>query len=157
MSQFVIYVHLPKYLSEWLVSKLGCPVVFPASSPQNAVIRAFLQRPPAGYLPERADDSLTSIAIPDSVSKPPEQYHYISQKGKEAVAEACKDLFIRALWYDMTPLASSPVGINKLITAWCEANGIDIDRAETVRQCYYRIRKDYSRRGVNLKNSTRKK
>lgn len=157
MSQFVIYVSLPKYLSEWITTKLGNPVVFPPSSPQNAIIRAFTKELPTGQTPELADDDKTAIVIPDSVSKPPMKYNHMTRKGKEAVAEACKDLFLRALWADMSPLVESPVGINALIAAWCETNGIGLDRVETVRQCFYRIRKDYARSGINLRNSSRKK
>lgn len=157
MSKFVVYISLPKYLSEWITFRLGNPVVFPPSSPQNSVLRAFLNRPPEGYVPESPDGSVTAIAIPDSVSKPPERFFYITGKGKEAVAEACKDLFLRALWADMSPLVDSPVGLNKLIAAWCEANGIGLDRHESVRQCFYRIRKEYAKSGINLRNSSRKK
>ncbi len=136
---------------------LGNPVVFPASSPQNAIIRTFILPPPNDYKPEFANQDTTAIAIPDSTAKPPEKYFYMTQKGKAAVAEACKDLFLRNLWADISPLQESPVGLNTLIAAWCESNGIDIDRVETVRQCYYRIRKDFSKRGINLRNSSRKK
>lgn len=156
MSQFVIYLNLPRYLSAWLRNRLGDPVVFPPSSPQNAVIRAFISRPPRGFIPEAPDADATAIAIPDSVAKPPETYNYMSERGKAAVAEASKDLFLRALWNDMTPLTESPVGLNLLIAAWCETNGIDIDSVEAVRQCYYRIRRDYAKRGVNLRSRRKK-
>lgn len=157
MSKFVIYVNLPKYLSQWLTAKFGDPVVFPASSPQNAIIRTFLSKPPADYVPELGDESTTAIAIPDSVAKPPETFFYMTMKGREAVAESCKDLFLRALWCDISPIVKSSVGLNKLIAAWCESNGIDLDRVETVRQRYYRIRKEFAGHGVNLKSFTRKK
>lgn len=157
MSQFVIYVSLPKYLSEWLTTKLGNPVVFPPSSPQNAIIRAFTMQLPPGQTPELADEGKVAIVIPDSVSKPPMKFNHMTRTGKEAVAEACKDLFIRALWADLSPLVDSPVGLNKLIAAWCETNGIGIDRVETVRQCFYRIRRDFAQSGINLRNSSRKK
>lgn len=157
MSKFVIYINLPLYLSEWLTTHLGNPVVFPPSSPQNAVIRTFLLKPPPGHIPDLGSEGDTAIAIPDSVAKPPEKFHYMTRAGKQAVAETCKDLFLRHLWSDLSPLKEAPVGINSLIRAWCEANGIGLDRVETVRQCYYRARKDFGNFGINLRNSTRKK
>lgn len=157
MRSFSVYINLPVYLSQWLKHRLGDPVVFPPSSPQNAVIRTFLTKLPDGANPDIAKPGLTAIAIPDSAAKPVETYHYLTHRGKQAVAESCKDLFLRSLWTDITPLADTPVGLNTLIGAWCELNGIDVDRIETVRQCYYRIRKEYFKRGINLKNFTRKK
>lgn len=157
MSKFVIYINLPKYLSEWLISHFGNPVVFPHSSPQNAIIRTFLLQRPADELPDTGGDGLTAIAIPDSVAKPPERFNHMKRLGKKAVAESCKDLFLRALWSDISPIVDSPVGLNSLIGAWCEQNGISVDHIETVRQCFYRIRKNFSSHGVNLRNPTRKK
>lgn len=157
MSKYVIYISLPKYLSEWLTHSLGNPVTFPMGSPQNAVIRTFVKQLPQGESPDCGGEGMTAIVIPDSIAKPASKYNYITQRGKTAVAETCKDLFLRALWTDINPLTEAPVGLNKLIAAWCEAHGIDIDRVEAVRQCFYRIRKEYCKKGINLKTSTRKK
>lgn len=157
MSKFVIYIPLPKYLSEWLVFRLGTPVVFPNQSPQNSIIRTFITKLPPGKAPDMDVDGMTAIAIPDSVAKPPEVYNYMGERGKKAVAETIKDLFVRQLWNDISPLNNSSVNLNKLIYAWCEMNGIGIDRVDSVRQCYLRIRKSYSDRGIDLRSHTRKK
>ena len=158
MSKFVIYINLPKYKAEWLTHCLGDPVVFPDSSPQNAIIRTYLQRLPKGYTPDCGGEGMTAIAIPSSKAKPPEYYNYMGPCGKAAVAETIDDLFRRSLWTAITPLREQavPCGLNKMIAAWCEANGIGIDRAEAVRQCYYRMRNDYAERGINLKKKSGK-
>lgn len=158
MDQYLIYINLPKYLSQWITTRLGNPVVFPAGSPQNAIIRTYIRKRLPGEAVDvfRQGDDRTAIAIPDSVAKPIEEYNYMGDRGKMAVAETIKDLFKRALWCDISPLDKSACGLNKLIAAWCELNGIDIDRTESVRQCYYRIRADYAKRGINLKKSSLK-
>lgn len=155
MSKFCIYLHLETYLAEWLTHNLGSPVAFPPSSNENAVIRAFIQKLPPGELPEMDDGNSVAILIPDSVAKPPETYHYMGARGKKAVREAIKDLFVRALWADISALEKSAVGLNSLIAAWCEKNGIGIDRINTVRQAYYRIRDAYARKKINLRKSSR--
>ena len=155
MSQFVIYIKLEKYLSEWLTHSLGCPVRFPTGSNENAVIRAFIQKMPDGELPDKATDDATPICIPDSKAKPVDSYNYMGEKGKKAVHEAIMDLFTRNLWNDLRPIENSRIGINTRSAAWCEMHGIGIDRVETVRQKYYRIRDAYTRRGINLQNSSR--
>ncbi len=157
MSKFVIYIPLEKYLQEWLTHRLGSPVVFPYGSNENAVIRTFIQKTPPDAKPVLPDEALTPIAIPDSAAKPPEHYNHIGPRGMKALRECIKDLFIRALWADLSPLVNTAVGFNKLVSAWCESNGIGLDRVETVRQCFYRIRKSYADQGVNLRINSRKR
>lgn len=156
MSKYVFYINLPKYLSEWLTNKLGNPVAFPYSSPQNAIIRTYISKRPDNIPVDFGDANSTAIVIPDSVAKPPETFNYMGERGKAAVAETIKDLFLRQLWSEISPLTGSPVKLNSLIAAWCEMNGIDIDRIETVRQCFYRIRKDFAKRGIKIKNCSQK-
>ena len=155
MSQFVIYIKLEKYLSEWLTHSLGCPVRFPNGSNENAVIRAFIQKTPEDEIPEKASDDATPIYIPDSKAKPPESYNYMTESGKKAVREAIMDLFTRNLWNELRPIDNINIGVNTRVAAWCEMHGIGLDRVETVRQKYYRIREAYKKRGINLQNFTR--
>lgn len=156
MSQFVIYIKLEKYISEWLTHSLGYPVRFPNGSNENAVIRAFIQQTPKGETPETAAEGMTPIYIPDSKAKPPESYNYMTDSGKKAVREAIMDLFTRNLWNELRHIDSiKGVGVNTRIAAWCEMHGIGLDRVETVRQKYYRIRDAYKKRGINLQNFTR--
>lgn len=157
MSKFSVYINLPLYLKEWVTHHLGEPVVFPYGSPQNAVMRTFLTKPPCGFVPRPPEPKLTAIAIPDSLAKPAGIYNHLSEQGAKAVAETIKDLFLRNLWADINPIHPSGAGLNTLINAWCQSNGIGIDRAETVRQCYYRIRKRYEALGITLRDKSRKK
>lgn len=151
MSEFVIYVPLEKHIRQWLTSTLGDPVVFPAYSNENAVIRSFTIKTPPGVRPVDNRSGMVAVALPDSTSKPPETYNYLGKKGQLALREAIRDLFLRALWSDISPLSESPVGVNGLIAAWCEAKGIDVDSVETVRQCFYRLRRQYARKGITIK------
>lgn len=156
MSKYVFYINLPKYLAEWLTFRLGNPVVFPYNSPQNSLIRTYISKRPASSPVDLGSDETTAITIPDSAAKPPEYYNYMGERGKAAIAESIKDLFLRQLWTEISPLLGARVKLNKLIAAWCEQNGIDVDRVETVRQCYYRIRKGFAKQGINLRKSSEK-
>lgn len=151
MSKFVIYVPLEKHIRQWLVSTLGDPVVFPAYSNENAVIRSFTIKTPPGVRPVDNRSGMVAIALPDSTAKPPETFNHLGRKGQLALREAIRDLFLRALWSDISPLCASKVGVNKLIAAWCESKGIDIDSVEAVRQCFYRLRRQYAANGINIK------
>lgn len=157
MSQFVIYIRLEKYLAEWLTHSLGNPVVFPNASNENAVIRAFVQRLPKDAQPDMATEGMTAICIPDSKAKPPASYNYMGEAGKKAVREAIMDLFIQNLWNDLKRIENANIGINTRVAAWCEMHGISLDRVETVRQKYYRIRDAYTKKGINLQSPSREK
>lgn len=148
MSRFVIYLKLETYLHQWLTHHLGHPVVFPAQSNENAVIRRFLQKQPSDMQPELAGGGLTAVVIPDSKAKDPAVYNYLGPRGKEALVECVEDLFRRCLWHEMGELAPCRRGVNGQIAAWCEMHGIGIDYIETVRQKYYRMRKAYARKGI---------
>lgn len=157
MSQFVIYIKLEKYLAEWLAHSLGNPVVFPTGSNENAVIRTFIQKLPEDTLPDAPSVGDIAICIPDSKAKPPSSYHYMGKKGKKALHEAIMDLFIQNLWNDLKRIENTNIGINTRVAAWCEMHGISLDRVETVRQKYYRIRDAYTKKGINLQSNSREK
>ena len=157
MSDFVFYIKLEKYLSQWLTHSLGHPVRFPAQSNENSVIRRFLQKLPDGKQPELMFEGAIAIIIPDSKAKDPETFNYLGPRAKEAIIEAIEDLFRRNMWMELGELSDTSVGLNKMIAAWCEMHGIDDDYVETVRQKYYRIRNAYNKKGVFLNSLTRKR
>lgn len=160
MSSFCIYLKLKPYLAEWLINSLGCPVRFPEHSNENAVIRTFIQRRPVGAPVEFNQGSeYTPIYIPDSKAKPPEYYNYITRCGKLAVTEAIYDRFTQNLWNELSQLtvACEGKGVNMHVNAWCEMHGISIDHWETVRQIYFRTRKAYTKKGIDLRNFSKKK
>lgn len=160
MSKLCVYIKLKPYLKEWLVHSLGEPVTFPEHSNVNAVVRTFLQRrPPDVPVETNLDGELTAISIPDSKAKPAEYYNYLSNSAKKAVVESIEDLFRMNMWNELAQLAmvDDGRGVNTHVAAWCEMHGISLDSVETVRQKYFRIRKAYTEKGIDLRNFTRKK
>lgn len=159
MSQFFIYLKLKPYLKDWLVYSLGNPVRFPDHSNENSVIRTFLQKWPPDVPVDVMNDDYTAICIPTSKAKPAEYYNYLSAAGKKAVAEAIEDLFRQNLWSELAQLtlANNGRGVNTHIAAWCDMHGISLDHIETVRQKYFRMRKAYTDRGIDLRNFLREK
>lgn len=157
MSDFVVYVKLPPFVSQFLVHSLGNPVVFPPQSIENSTIRVFISKLPEGKVPETSSPELTAIAIPDSKSKPAVTFNYLSPRGKKAIVECCDLLFNRCLWTELGDSSNIGCKILTAIYAWCELHGIDIDYADTIRQRYYRIRDNYAKRGIDLMKKTREK
>ena len=102
-------------------------------------------------------EGLTPIVIPESKAKDPTIYNYLGPRAKEAVIESIEDLFRRNMWAELGDMMANEqsVGVNKIVAAWCEMHGIDDDYIETIRQKFYRIRKAYTNKGINLQALTR--
>lgn len=155
MSQFLIYIKLKPFVKQFITHALGNPVVFPNQSVENSTIHNFIQRLPDGKQPDVAKEDLTPICIPDSTSKPAQFYNYMSPRGKIAVEECCEYLFKRNLWNELGDMSDIGCNLMTAIYAYCEEHGIDIAYADTVRQRYYRVRDQYSKKGINLMKKKR--
>lgn len=156
MEHILVYVPFEKYLGQWLVNRLGSPVVFPARSNENAILARYIQRPPSkNYVP-----ALHSAGIPVRVpivhGKNPYSHTHLARRGETALIAAVELLFRMDLWYGLAPLLTTR-GINAHIDRWCEQHGIALDYREAVRQKFYRIRKDYLASEIILGKKHRKK
>lgn len=155
MSKFLIYLHVEPYIRQWLIHSFGNPVEFPASSNENAVIRRFTQKQPASLKPQKPSEDDVAICIPACKYKNPETYKYLSLQAKKALEESISDLFRINMWNDLGDLADTSCKKMSAFRAWCTMHGIDVEYAETVRMKWYRMRKSYQTKGVNLFNHKR--
>lgn len=150
MSNFCFYIQLPPFVAQWLLKNYGSPVKFPAQSVENATIRRFLRKRPLGVDPDTAAPGLTPICIPDSKQADPQTYNYLFEKGKEGVRECIEDSFRIALWNELNDLSDCGCSVMTAVYEFCQAYGIDIDHADTIKQRYYRMRNSYREKGVNF-------
>lgn len=155
MSEFVVYVQVEPYLKQWLTHSFGDPVEFPSSSNENAVLRRFLSKRPINNLPEQPGERDVAICIPYSKSKSPETYNFLNGHAKQALTESINDLFRINMWSDLGDLNDMSCKKMSAFRSWCEQQGIDIEYAETIRMKWYRMRKAYQEKGVNLFNLKR--
>ena len=139
MSKFVVYVQVEPYLKQWLTHSFGDPVEFPSSSNENAVLRRFLSKRPINNLPEQ----------------PGETYNFLNGHAKQALTESINDLFRINMWSDLGDLNDMSCKKMSAFRSWCEQQGIDIEYAETIRMKWYRMRKAYQEKGINLFNLKR--
>lgn len=96
-----------------------------------------------------------AILLPESKAKPVKEYCYLGPRARRAVKEMVTDLFKIDLWASLKDIANRSCKLSSLISAWCEQHGIGIDYEDTVRQCFYRMRDQHAKKGVNLNSSTR--
>ena len=155
MSKFLIYLHVEPYIRQWLIHSFVNPVESPASSNENAVIRRFTQKQPASLKPQKPSEDDVAICIPACKYKNPETYNYLSLQAKKALEESISDLFRINMWNDLGDLADTSCKKMSAFRAWCTMHGIDVEYAETVRMKWYRMRKSYQTKGVNLFNHKR--
>lgn len=96
-----------------------------------------------------------AIRLPDSKAKPVKEYCYLGPRARRAVKEMVTDLFKIDLWASLKDIADRSCRLSSLISAWCEQHGIGIDYEDTVRQCFYRMREQHVKKGLNLNSTTR--
>ena len=96
-----------------------------------------------------------AIQLPDSKAKPVKEFNYLGPRARRAVKEMVSDLFKMDLWASLKDIADRSCKLSSLISAWCEQHGIGIDYEDTVRQCFYRMRDQHAKKGVNLNSTTR--
>lgn len=154
MSNFVVYVRFEPFVAQWLTHSYGSPVVFPAQSVENSVLRRFTQKQP-GAVPAAPPPDALAIVLPDSRAKDPAVYNHLGRHGQKAVVEIVEDNFRRALWNELHDLLRQRLKLMTAIYSWCELHGISIDYADTIRQRFYRIRDAYVKKGVEMRITQR--
>ncbi|MCD8296818.1 MAG: hypothetical protein LUC88_04525 [Prevotella sp.] len=154
MSNYVVYVKVKPFIGQWLNFHFGDPIAFPSQSVENATIRRFLAKMPAGMQPLSKQDDEVSICIPDSKQKPVITYNYLGERAKACLIDTIEDTFRIQLWKDLNDLHDCGCSILKAIDAWCENNGISIEYDYTIKMRYQRMRRSYLKNGVDLRNKT---
>lgn len=79
MSQYYVYIHLEKYLAEWLLHQFGQngQIRFPRGSAENDILEYSLTTQPADIpVPLKSPDSL-AIEIPYFKTKDPRYYNFL--------------------------------------------------------------------------------
>lgn len=148
--KFQIYIQLPVYEIQWCRKHFGDPCTFPAQSNVNNVIRHFLKKRPADVPVERQQDNQLAINIPDSRSKDPQYYNYLTKYGKAAIAEAINDIFTMQMFENLTDVKMRGISLTNLVADWMEENGIDYDQVGNVYQKFTRIKDSYRKQGINI-------
>ena len=152
--QIVEYVRFNTLLTQWLRHNYGYPVRFPRRSVENMVIRRYLQRQPTP-VPRKAAEGETPVCLPDSKAKPVGYWNYLGPVGRAELVRTAEETMLRQLWQMFYSYQKQGRTLQEAAYLWCAANGIseDHDRAAVMR--YQRLRDEYLRAGVDLRQRTR--
>lgn len=157
MSDFVIYLRLKPFIAQYVKHHFGDPVRFDDHSVANETINSVLQRRKLNSVPETAGEGLTAICIPYSKMKDPATWNYVSNHGKQLIAEHIESLFLMNLWNEMSQMCNEHTKVQTASYAWCEMHGIDIEYADTIRMRFYREREKLQKKGIDLRKRRRAK
>lgn len=150
MRNITLKLRLPGYLRQWLTHCYGNPVRFPNRSYEHLLLRRYLRKPPAGYIPKKTTPDEVAIIIPDNDLHRPEYYHHLGRDGYRLLCDGIDNLFRLSLWRECFPLLATPGQLNKGLDDWCADHGIALDYREAVRQKFYRMRRAYDDFGIFL-------
>lgn len=148
--EFLIYLHLEPYLAEWYLHENENvePVHLKRGSAESDIVELFLTKLPKDAVPDSEDDANVRIVIPYFRARDPMTYNYLPPRAKKALAKTIYTRFRVQLWEELHRLENTETFITDLIYAWMEKHGISCspENCETIRQCYYRKRKTYSKK-----------
>lgn len=150
MSNIQIYIKLPEYERQWCRHHFGEPCTFPNQSNINSVIRYFTKKRPEGAEVETKKEGELAICIPDSQSKDPYYYNYLTAPGKKAIAEAINDIFTKQMFENLSAIQFRAIPLTLIIRDWMATNGISYEQEHNIIQKYTRIKDAYRKCGVNI-------
>lgn len=150
MSQYYVYIHLEKYLAEWLLHLFGQngQIRFPRGSAENDILEYSLTTQPADIpVPLKSPDSL-AIEIPYFKTKDPRYYNFLPPRAKKALERTIYIRFRIELWNELHTFDSLSHNLSDLIWTFMEKHEIADDPKswETIRQMYFRMRKTYQKK-----------
>lgn len=158
MSDITINLRLKPFIAQYLTHHFGNPVRFEDGSAINSRIKIVLQKRPDGIAEEDPHESdCTPVCIPYSKQKDPRSWNYVSEYGKRFIIDLINAIFIDNLWNEMSKMCGDDSKIQSAAFSWCEKHGIDLDYADTIRMRYYREKKKFEQKGIDLMKKTRSK
>lgn len=152
MSEYLVYVKIPRYEKEWCERHFGRPCEFPTRTNLTSILRYFTKERPHDALPECQQEDEIAIVLPDSKAKAPAKFNYLNEYGKQAVAEAIDNIFTMHMWEDMTQPGCRQVRLSHLIMDWMKTNGISMagNNYDNLRMKFQRIKDAYKSKGANI-------
>lgn len=148
---YTFYINVQPYLQQWAIHHFGNPVEFPRDSPENRLIKRFIEKQPTNTPP--TTNGNLAIKIPMSKEKDPRNgYFYMPPRAANLIKESLYSIFIQNLWTELGDSHNFNCELTSLIYTWLNKHNISDQYWECIRQKYYRLRKSYAQKGIKLAN-----
>jgi len=131
MSDFVIYLRLEPYLTQWLIFNYGNPpIVFPKNSVENDVIEFGLttKKDPKAVI-DLPGEGMLAISLPYFKFKDVRSNYMMTPSSKAMLTRCLKARFAVELWQDLYRFRNITKMKQDLIWAWMESHGIELTEA----------------------------
>lgn len=161
MSQFLLYIPLEDYLSQWFINEQGgeSPVRLTRGSVESKILEVYLMKRPNDVEPDLDQTGKTSIIIPEFRNRPPEYYNYLPKYAVSSLQNVIRHRFDIALWKDLNGFGNIIRNRqDELIYAWMEKHGIEINEKNwnAIAKRYQRQRNVYLHRERAKSNYSKK-
>lgn len=155
-SQFYIYLQGQRYLMEYITNHFGDPVRLSSNTPEAKLLRRFIDKTPDGVTPFIPSADLVigkdyiRVELMYNKEKDPREYNYLHPSSQKLLLDYFEGLMENNMASELLELSfETNLTLVDLIYAWCEKHGIsnlDDDKShETIRQKFYRLRKNYKK------------
>ena len=161
MSQFLLYIPLEEYLSQWFINEQGgnSPVHLTRGSVESKILEVYLMKRPENVEPDLDQEGKVAIIIPEFRNRPPEYYNHLPKFAVTSLQNVIRARFDISLWKDLNGFGNIIRNRqDELIYAWMEKHGIEINEKNwnAIAKRYQRQRNIYLHRDRAKKNYLKK-
>lgn len=161
MSQFLLYLPLEDYLSQWFINDQGgeSPVKLSRGSVESKILEVYLMKRPKDLEPDINIEGKVPIVIPEFRNRPPEYYNFLPKFAVVSLQNVIRSRFDISLWKDLNGFGNIIRNRqDELIFAWMEKNGIELNEKNwnAIAKRYQRQRNVYLHRERSKKNYSKK-
>lgn len=144
MNTYLIYLKVPEYLREYLLTTFGNPIILPKDSPESRIIRTFITK--GGSDPDLPRNTNVSVVIPCFKGADPATYNRLPESAKVALVKSFMELFKVDMYNHMTDLSDCNCSQKDIIYAYMNSKGISEEHWDTVAKIWYRLRDKYKKK-----------
>ena len=161
MSQFLLYIPLEDYLSQWFINEQGgeSPVRLTRGSVESKILEVYLMKRPDDLVPDLDTEGKVAVIIPEFRNRPPEYYNHLPKFAITSLQNVIRSRFDISLWKDLNGFGNIIRNRqDELIYAWMEKHGIELNEKNwnAIAKRYQRQRNVYLHRDRAKKNYLKK-
>ena len=124
-----LYLDVEDYLKQWFINDMGGknPVELRRGCAEFSYLELYLTTPPADYEPEVFSDDKLAIKLPNYRSKDTRDNYYLPPAARIGLLSIIRNRFDIEMWKHIHVFASLFKRLDKVVEAFMEKSGIEIN------------------------------